>query len=123
MDVDLRPLLAADPDGDLGAGAHRAASDQLQIDQQGAGGSQLRGRQLDLEMREQVRAVGLDPARAQCGLSDFSHHAGARAVEMGRQCGNVDADGGDGHGHDLVSDPGMIFCSQNRSVRECNQLD
>ncbi|WP_162232862.1 hypothetical protein [Cypionkella psychrotolerans] len=55
----MRSFLGAELDGDLRAGAHGAASDQLQVDQHRAGGGQLRGRQVDLDVREKVRAVGV----------------------------------------------------------------
>ncbi len=36
MDVDMRPFIGADLNGDLRSGAYGAASDQLQIDEHGA---------------------------------------------------------------------------------------
>jgi len=55
----------------------------------------VRGK-VDLEMREQVRAVGLDPVPAERGLDGLGHDIRARAVEMlGQRC-DVDADGGGG---------------------------
>ena len=88
---------------------HSHPSDQLPVGQHGAGSRQLRGRQVDLEMRKQVRGFGLDLALAQRGLNGLCHRIGAAAVEMVGQRGDVDADGGDGHGHDLGSNLRVIF--------------
>ena len=93
-----RPSVVAEViEAALRARAHGAASDQLQVGQHGAGGGQLCGRQANLQVREQVRAIGPDPALAQRGFNDLGRHAGAAAVEMRGQRGEVDADGGGGH--------------------------
>lgn len=62
MNMDRGPCLGLGVDGDLRAGAHGEASVQLQIEQHGAGGSQLCGRQVDLQVREEVRAGGPIPS-------------------------------------------------------------
>ena len=91
------PFLGADLDGNLRAGAHGPASDQLQVDQHRAGGGQLRGRQVDLDVREKVRAVGLDPSFLQHGSNGFRHYARAASVEVLWQRVDIDANGGGGH--------------------------
>lgn len=85
MNMDRGPCLGLGVDGDLRAGAHREASVQLQIDQHGAGGGQLCGQQVDLHVREEVRAVGLDPILAECCLDGLGHEIGAAAVDVFRQ--------------------------------------
>ena len=101
MNIDVGPCLWLGVDGDLSMGAHGDASDELQIDQHGAGGSQLCGRQVDLQVREEVRAVCLDPILAECCLDGLGHEIGAAAVDVFRQRVDVDAYDGGGHGHDL----------------------
>ncbi len=41
----------------------------------------MRGRQVDLEVREEVRADGRDPLLAQYSPDDLRHHVGATAIE------------------------------------------
>ena len=104
MNMDRGPCLGLGVDGDLRAGARGEASVQLQIDQHGAGGGQLCGRQVDLHVREEVRAVGLDPILAECCLDGLGHEIGAAAVDVFRQRVDVDAYDGGGHRHDLDLD-------------------
>ena len=90
--IGVRPFLGPDLDGDLRAVAHgRPPSDQTQIGQHSAGGSELRGGHLDLQMRDHIGGFSRDTVFAQHSFNGLGDGVWAGAIELIGQRVVIDA--------------------------------